>query len=185
MYQTIRNSLTVLVILFSALSISACSGVRVKTNANTDQLQIKQKMGLYTFSWDEGRPEEFTSIFTDDAVFETWGPGKERMLYRLTGLEKIIAFRQGLNKKLPPDGVIRHNLSETVFLEQTENTAKTKAVYTFSLFASPIQAHSTFIVSGTYNDDWVKTPKGWLIKNRVIIYDNMPPAMAARYKKQK
>jgi len=184
MYQKNRNPLAALVLLFSILGLSACSGMPEKINANTDQIQIKQKIGLYTFSWDEGRPEEFTSIFTDDAVFETWGPGKKWMLYRLTGLKKIIAFRQGLNKKLPPDGVIRHNLSETVFLEQTEKTAKTKVVYTFSLFNDLIQAHSSFIVSGTYNDDWVKTSKGWLIKNRVIIYDNMPPAMAARYKKK-
>ncbi len=185
MYQTRKIFVNVLFVMLMIMGPSISSGMQGETTTNTDIHQIKQIMGLYTFSWDEGRPEEFRSMFTDDAVFETWGPEKTKLLYRLNGLSTIIDFRKGLVEKLPADGVIRHNLSQTVFLKQTENSAKTKTVYTFSLFKSRIQAHSSFIVSGTYNDDWIKTSKGWLIKSRVIIYDNMPPAMAARYEEKK
>ena len=29
-----------------------------------DRVEISDKMGLYTFAWDEGRPEEFHKMFT-------------------------------------------------------------------------------------------------------------------------
>jgi hypothetical protein len=38
-------------------------------------------MSFYTFRWYEGKPEEFHTIFTEDAVFETCLPGKKEILY--------------------------------------------------------------------------------------------------------
>ncbi len=143
----------------------------------TDKEEIRNKMGLYTFAWDEGRPEEFRTMFTEDTVFETWMPGKKAIMYKFGSLQEIIDGRAGLGAQSPQDMVIRHNLSEVTFLELNEKSAETKTVYTFAMFMQPNLDTPSLWVSGTFNDSWVNTEKGWLIKNRVIIYDNLPPAL--------
>jgi hypothetical protein len=140
-----------------------------------DRIEISDKMGLYTFAWDEGRSEELRTMFTEDAVFETWAPRKESLFYKFGSLEEIVGGHKALGAQVSGDMAVRHNLSEVTFLELTEKTAKTKTVYTFSMFMQTDLNVPTLIVSGSFNDSWVKTDQGWLIKNREIIYDNMPP----------
>lgn len=162
-------------VVFLMLGVTAFSEEGMQTLA--DRFEMTNKMGLYTFAWDENTPEEFRNVYTDDVVFETWKPGKQEILYRVEGLQANIDRNMkmigGLRKN---GGACRHNLSNVVFLELTENTATTKTVYTFSLFRQ-IDAEPV-IISGTFNDSWIKMEKGWFIKERVVIYDNFPAALA-------
>ena len=175
-----KQSLIILTMVLVSIGLAGCSTLQ-KTGGSQavfDRIEIKDKMGLYSFAWDEGRPEEFRNIFAENAVFETWAPRKKTMFYKFGSLQEIIDGRKALGANAPEDMAIRHNLSEVTFLELTEKTAKTKTIYTFSMFIQTNLNQPSLIVSGSFNDTWVKTDKGWLIKNRVIIYDNMPPALA-------
>ncbi len=175
-----KQSLIILTMVLISIGLAGCSTLQKTggSQAVLDRIEIKEKMGLYSFAWDEGRPEEFRNFFAEDAVFETWAPRKKAMFYKFGSLQEIIEGRKALSAQAPGDMAIRHNLSEVTFLELTEKTAKTKTIYTFSMFMQTNLNEPSLIVSGSFNDTWVKTDKGWLIKNRVIIYDNMPPALA-------
>ena len=147
----------------------------------SDKFEMREKMGLYTFAWDEGKPEEFRKLYTDEITFKVLTPIKNDFLYGVDGLEENIqqraALQQGMEKS-----AIRHNLSEVVFLELSSSAAKTKTVYSFLFFLDVYQAELPLVISGTLNDRWVKTEdKGWLIQDRIIIYDNLPPAIAQMF----
>jgi len=114
--------------------------------------------------------------YTKDVVFETWTPGKKEIFYAANGVKGNIDGNHAMvGNLLKRKGVARHNLSEVVILELTKNTAKTKTVYTFNLF--PGIGADSMIISGAFNDTWVKTEKGWLVKERIIVYDNLPAAL--------
>lgn len=147
-------------------------------NNLNDKEEIKNKMGLYTFAWDECKPEEFPKMFTEDMVFEAWTPNKQALMYKFGSLQELIEGRKGIDEMFPSEMVIRHNLSKVTFLEITDTTAEIQTVFTLAYFLQPKLDAPTIWISGVFYDNWVKTNNGWLIKNLNMIYDNSPPSMA-------
>ena len=163
--------LITLVIIVSTMLTACNSGIE------KDRSEISDKMGLYTFAWDEGKPEEFKKFYTDDVKFTVWMPGKKKLFYKFEGLKENMNGNKITNPIRDNGGSIRHNLSKVVFLELTKNNAKTKTVYTFSIFTKT-SSGSPMIISGIFNDSWIKTDdRGWVVKERVIVYDNFPTAL--------
>ncbi|MGB5911137.1 MAG: nuclear transport factor 2 family protein [Promethearchaeia archaeon] len=146
-------------------------------NNLNDKEEIKNKMGLYTFAWDECKPEEFPKMFTEVMVFEAWTPNKQVLMFKFGSLQELIEGRKRIGGYFPSETVIRHNLSNVTFVEITDTTAETKTVFTSATFFQPKLDAPTVWISGVFYDNWVKTNNGWLIKNRVMIYDNAPPTM--------
>ena len=114
-----KQSFIIPAIGLALIWLTGCASLqKIEVNqAVLDRIEIKNIMGLYSFAWDEGRPEEFRTIFTDDAVFETWAPRKKMLFYKFGSLQEIIDGRKGLGANAPEDMAIRHNLSQVTFLE--------------------------------------------------------------------
>ncbi len=179
--QVRKISIMIVLIMGVFMGLSGCTSALKPANANSvfDRLEIKGKMGLYTFGWDENKPEEFRKVYADEIVFKTWTPGKKKLRGEVKGIQANIDRNNAMiGGLLKGGGACRHNLSEVVFLDLTKNTAKTKTVYTFSLF--PKIGVNPIIISGTFNDNWAKSEKGWFIKEREVIYDNLPAALTKR-----
>ncbi len=189
MKRTIIPFLFVSIIFFSCsnnsreIEINKINNHLTKTSKIMEQYlakqEMKEKLALYTFAWDEGKPEEFRKYYTDDIQFDVYKPGGTEFFYGFKGIEEHIKGNAVTTPIRNAGGSLRHNLSETAFLELTENTARTKTVYSFSIFFKANASESSpLVVSGTFNDSWVKTDdKGWIVKKRVIIYDNLPQAL--------
>ncbi len=145
--------------------------------------ELKEKMGLYTFAWDENMPENFDNLLTQNLVFEVWQPLKKELLYRVDGVEALKQMHAlMIGGLLNSGGVARHNLSETVVMQASENEIKTKTPYYFSAFMQRNE-FSPMMITGTFNDTWVKTETGWKVSERIIIYDNLPDAILQQFKK--
>lgn len=158
-----------------------------KNNTNMDKQQtiteLKEKMGLYVIAWDENNSNGFDNLLTEDIVFEVWQPENKELLYKIEGLGNLKKMHGAMIGGLfASGGVPRHNLSETIILEQKENTIKTKTPYYFAAFFKRNDA-SPLMITGTFNDTWVKTQNGWKVKERVILYDNLPDAILQQFKK--
>ncbi|WP_459211133.1 nuclear transport factor 2 family protein [Aquimarina rhabdastrellae] len=177
---------------FSALSLAIFSCNNKEIRSNNDVLtktqkdikilleisDLKEKIVDYTFAWDENRPEEFKNFYTEDISFQVYKPLNKELLYRVDGLQANMDSRTQLNRGLE-NGAIRHVLSKISVQELTESIAKTKVSYTFSLFGDVNQEALPLIISGTFNDTWIKTEdRGWLVKERIIMYDNLPSMIA-------
>ncbi len=136
-----------------------------------DQHEILELISQYSYSWDNKQPDKFAAIFTDDASWEWWPPGAQkakvihtpRKTFRDWAAER---FRTNL-----ADRQTRHYQTNTVFLEMTNNMARTRTIIlvTHSVHGEKgpkIPAHS-----GTYEDEFRKTPDGWRISRRILRTD--------------
>ncbi|MCP4749902.1 MAG: hypothetical protein GY866_03325 [Proteobacteria bacterium] len=79
--QVGKIPIMIVLIIGVFIGLSGCTSAQRPGNVNSifDRLEIKEKMGLYTFGWDENKPEEFRKVYTDDIVFKTWTPGKKKL----------------------------------------------------------------------------------------------------------
>jgi hypothetical protein len=151
------------------------------------QNEITQQITLYTLLVDGdgiNKPDPRTwadRLFTEDAVFETWGAdGKLRV--RQTGREEIY---KGLvqNPALPPGVFGRHFNVATYFDELTPTTAKVRTVTTMltgtqrmptgcmKLGDEACGGRTIRATGFVYHDTFTKTADGWKKSYSVIRSD--------------
>jgi len=113
--------------------------------------EITQNMYRYGHTWDNQDAEGWADVFTEDGYYYDGG-GKE-----VVGREALVAYA----RQFGPDYSGRFHIVTNPFIAVEGDTAK---------------AHSYFLIvegltpclSGTYDDQVVRTPKGWRIKRRVV-----------------
>jgi len=136
-----------------------------------DQQEILEIISQYSYSWDNKQPDKLAAIFTDDASWEWWPPGAKkakvihtpRKTFRDWAAER---FRTNL-----ADRQTRHYQTNTEFLEMTNNVARTRTIILVIQSINGQKGPKIPAHSGTYEDEFRKTPDGWRISRRILRTD--------------
>jgi len=150
----------------------------------SDKLEINEQISKFAFYRDELKMENLLSLFTDDAVIE-WITGKNEQEFLWKGKLEIKKgfgkyFDQARNLKVPfkfNKGITtRHILTNPIYLELTKNNTKTKTAFlvtwTYNSKKTGIKNKPNTIYQGYYEDEFIKTSKGWKIAKKKVITSN-------------
>ena len=130
-----------------------------------DHAEIMRLYGMYNQGSDFRDAELFVSAFADDAVFTT-GPNQQ-----VVGREALLAQRAERYQGQTGDNGRRHHNSSFVITPTAEG-AKGRAYWTVFDVSG---AQPTPVVSGYYDDVFVKTSDGWKIRSRTLHRDPTTP----------
>ena len=155
-------------LIVAALVIGASAGWNYSQAAerqkftSDDYVQILQGYSEYVQGVDgiagDCKGEHYADAFTDDGIMQA---GPERLKNPLSGRESII--KMGTKQK-PCTSSSRHVVANPVVHSNGDGTARVSAyILLFNEAANP----TTLISHRATNDLWVKTPKGWKMKQRV------------------
>lgn len=132
-----------------------------------DKLDILELIAKYAHGADGPVAEAFADVFTDDgaAIF----PDRAAR-----GREELIKFGERLVGTLPVRQ-LRHIQCNTVWKEVTPDRVKAR---TYVVVTNKKVLDGTLVVhtTGYYDDDIVRTPKGWRFKERRFTADPVPKA---------
>ena len=126
-----------------------------------DHAEILRLYGMYNQGSDFRDAELLVSAFAADAVFTT-GPNQE-----VVGREALLAQRAERYQGQTGDNGRRHHNASWVITPTAEG-AKSRAYWTVMDVSG---AQPTPVVSGYYDDTFVKTSNGWKIKTRTLHRD--------------
>lgn len=141
---------------------------RAATLSPQDYVDIQSLYAKYNQGSDFSDTAMWMSIWADDAVFKPGGQA-------ITGTKALAEFRASRNAAAAKGGQRRHSNSSIV-LTPTPEGATGRAYFTLLDTSSkqPVLA-----AAGYYDDTFVKTDKGWVIKTRTLHFDP-PPAAGQR-----
>lgn len=137
-----------------------------------DRLAIAEQVARYSYTADAKDLDAFISLFTEDAVFMVILPGQTEPDTRLESREAIRKYSTDLYKQNPGMRT-GHHQSGLLFIELTENTAKTRNMNLVTT-QGPDDPAPQIVVSGVYYDTWRKTAEGWLIETRTLRMETLP-----------
>jgi len=150
---------------------TSLQGVERQKFTADDYVEILQVYSEYVQGVDgiamDCKGEHYADAFTDDGVMQA---GPERLKTPLEGRDAIIKMGA---KKPPCTSSTRHMVSNPVVHPNADGTARVSAyILLFNNAVNPPQLLS----HRATNDLWVKTPKGWRMKQRVnsTIQSNTP-----------
>ena len=145
------------------------------TSIDTKQLIAKHEIldliSQYSYNWDSKNPDGLAEIVTEDAAWEWWTPGaqkpgvvhKPRKKFRDWAAERF-------NTNLA-DRQTRHFQTNTVFLELGNDRARTRTMILVTQAIKGQKGPKIPAHSGTYEDEFRKTPDGWRISRRLLRTD--------------
>jgi hypothetical protein len=131
-----------------------------------DKLEILDLIGRYSHGADGNIPTAYADVFTDDGVFQGRSGQPDESIYR--GREQILAFVTSVQARRT-NIQTRHQQSTTIFLEIAGDHAKTR---TYLLTTATPEGFSPRVgITSIYEDEIVRTDKGWRLKYRKIYPD--------------
>ncbi|QIB36086.1 nuclear transport factor 2 family protein [Ancylobacter pratisalsi] len=124
-----------------------------------DRAAIANLIYAYAFAYDNGEPDAWLGLFTQDAVFVAGVPGQTPVSFTGEGFrtfwtERMKTFRSSGNLR-------RHLMSNILFLDQTADTAHVSVA---GLLTNAKDGKTFSAVSSLNYEGWlVKGPAGWKI----------------------
>lgn len=124
-----------------------------------DRLAILDLISRYSYTYDENLIDEFMTIFADDAEVDLVTYSK--------GLEEIRKQVEEKRKSLSDNGIQpRHHQTITILTELSENRVHGKT-YVLLTWYHKDTSKLELRYSGMYDDEFIKTDKGWKFKKRI------------------
>lgn len=140
-----------------------------------DYLEIQQLYSYYARDVDSGTQRDASWMYTDDGV---WDLGQTR----IEGKDALKEFYANVPPGMTRNGV-RH-FSTNLVLVPTEEGARGSA-YMMALERKSRESDVEITVWGKYEDQLVKTPKGWRFKERIFradtYYDSDVPVLPSPF----
>jgi hypothetical protein len=131
-----------------------------------DYVDIQMLYARYNQGSDFSDTAMWMSIWADDALFK---PGNQPM----TGTKELAEFRASRNAAAAKGGGQRRHQNSSIVLTPTPEGANGRAYFTLldTSAKQPVIASA-----GYYDDTFVKSNKGWVIKSRILHFDPPPSA---------
>ncbi|HVY82735.1 MAG TPA: SMP-30/gluconolactonase/LRE family protein [Steroidobacteraceae bacterium] len=169
--RTLFNTL----ILALATSLPATALAQKVTRLTPqDRIEIQELTDGYTYKIDNctNSGYDYADMYTDDATFgvaSEWGGGNVKVWYR--GREELAVAagggKDGCKPKPKVSGVQVHHIATSLVVTPTATGAHGKS----TLLATGVGGNPVAIEwQGGYEDEYVKTPKGWKFKSRVHVW---------------
>ena len=131
------------------------------TGTPEDREAIRELLAEYCFRLDECRFEEFGALFTETAE---WGPErlpKARGPAAIAELVRSIVPVRG-------EGPVRRHLTTNIVIALAGDAARVKSNF---LMVRESASGPLLAIAGTYEDQVVRTPRGWRFQSRRILND--------------
>jgi hypothetical protein len=156
---------------------SATKQTDEQTAVQTSLKQLTEKQPVldlifqYSYTWDKKDPDAFAKLFTEDAVWEWWGPEdvQEPRVRNKTRYEIQNWVAERFVTTLA-DRQTRHLQTNTVFLEMTNDMARTQTMLLLVHIVPGVDA-PIIVNTGIYEDEFLKTSDGWQISQRSLRVD--------------
>lgn len=133
-----------------------------------DRLDIINLLNSYSHNIDGGRVEKFVQMFSEDALFETRFPGSSAMQF--VGHEGIRGLAEGAKARAATGNQRRHRLTNIVFHEQTQTSARISCYLLLTSTAN--ERLQALDLSGQYDGELVKVAGQWKISRWILLADN-------------
>ena len=119
---------------------------------------VRRTLALYCQLCDDGRFDEWITLYTDDATFSVLGQTHQ-------GHDAIKAF---IENAQPPEARGKHFMGQSVVDEDASGTRAT-AVSDYSFISRTANGGYAITSSGRYHDELVRADDGrWLFRSREI-----------------
>jgi hypothetical protein len=130
-----------------------------------DAVEILDLLGRYSFAADEGTPEDYAGVFTDDGAFV--GRVGQPDEIRIEGREALLRFAGAAAKRKASGAAAgtRHHHASPTIVELTATTAHVRSYLLVTLAGTDVG------LTSIYDDRLVKTPDGWRIAERRALPD--------------
>ncbi len=125
-----------------------------------DQQEVLETLYQYTYNFDGKKPDKFAELFTENAVWEIFPRGAEKPRFSFKNRDELKDFVSNRFKTVLADRQTQHYLTNTVFLELTDDFARTQSAV---LVVHKIKGEKQLKVinSTIYKDEFIKTKDGW------------------------
>jgi uncharacterized protein (TIGR02246 family) len=126
-----------------------------------DRAQIRELTARYNRCFDDGDPDGFAALFTEDGVMEVEGT------FRVDGRDALAEM-----VRHTPYGVV-HVTVDAIVTVTGDSAVQDVTLVVLSRPAkdAPSGTRSKFSSSGRYRDDLVRTSDGWRFAKRTAILD--------------
>ncbi|GIH06702.1 hypothetical protein Rhe02_47690 [Rhizocola hellebori] len=125
---------------------------------NDDDALIRSLIGRAAHLGDEGEPDDYRTLYTDDAV---WTMGESTQ----TGIEAIVeATRQRRLQKVSGPGTDSRHLVVPLHVSTNGDTASAVSYFLFFVNVATVPTVKMF---GVYEDELARLPVGWRIRRRL------------------
>lgn len=136
-----------------------------------DYADIQQLYWRYNQGADFGDADLYVSVFVDDAVVRS-SDGREHV-----GKDAIRQFVSRSQARRPAGDTGRRHWNSSWRIMPTAAGAQGRSYW---LMLDVSSGSPTNYRSGYYEDEYVRTSDGWLIRNRTIVGDDRPGATSVR-----
>jgi gluconolactonase len=165
---------TLLTIILAAVLPASALAQKVTQLTPQDRIEIQELTDGYTYKIDSctNSGYDYADMYTDDATFgvaSEWGGKNVKWWYR--GREELAVAagggKDGCKPKPRTGGVQVHHIATSLVVTPTPTGAHGKS----TLLATGVGGNPVAIEwQGGYEDEYVKTPKGWKFKSRVHVW---------------
>ncbi len=137
---------------------------------NIEKILAKQEILAtiyqYSYNFDGKNPDKFAELFTEDAVWEVFPLGAEKPQISFTNRSDLKDFVSNRFKTVLANRQTRHYLTNTVFLELTNNFARTRSTV---LVVHTIKGEKQpqVMISAMFKDEFTKTEDGWKFSHHI------------------
>ena len=147
------------------------SGIVGDPNFNiADRIAINEVIDAYGIYWDTNNLDGYLSLFTDDAIGVSYNSNGEKFTYPIKDEIQIVNNKERMDYFLENKMQRRHMMSNTLFIELTENYAHLKKYMTLLTTNDNLR---TEIVSPVFYDYKFKKIEGiWKITYREFNLDS-------------
>ena len=144
-------------------------------NKTMDKLEILETISSYSFTWDEKKAEDLSNLFVEAGVW-AWYRADGTKVLEMTDRKSFQDFAEQMFGNQLKGIATRHFQTNTIFVELSKTTAKTKTIY----FSSGVilngkvdmENQPFFAYHGVYEDEFIKVGGEWKFKVRKLITDN-------------
>jgi 3-phenylpropionate/cinnamic acid dioxygenase small subunit len=140
-----------------------------------DRFAILEAIATFSYTCDSDDVDGWVNVFTDDGVWESRRRGEPEPRTRRVGSAALHEFAANLFSSRGDRDIsqARHYQTNTVFLDLTAETARTRTMALITWLMSG-EMIANIAWTGVYIDDWRKTEGGWKISRRELYLDQPP-----------
>jgi len=163
------KALALTALLAGPLASGVAVAGTVPSVPDEDRVQILDLISAYSHTYDSRDVESFIGLFTDDAVWEYYGSGGTKLLFRFNRQELRAAVTKRL-EGLKTRGIqSRHYQTNTLLTPVA--AGKVEATTIFNITWQVPDERPALVTTGIFRDVVVKTAAGWRFARRTELVD--------------
>ncbi len=140
-----------------------------------EKLEIHELISSYSYMWDEKNAVGLSNLFTENCIW-SWYRVDGTQVSEMPNRKSFKDFVEQIFSNQLKGIQTRHFQTNTIFIELTKTTAKTKTIYfsTKVMLNGKVDMENQPLAAyqGVYEDEFVKTENGWKFTYKKVVTDN-------------